>query len=177
VRSYGRSSPPRPRRKHKFNPRPGRKAAAASSRSSAGAEAEGEGDLFVRTVLGSVPFGEAARWPVSVSLSEAAAYCAWLYPPAAGGGGGTAGRLPTEAEWLAAGAGARPNKLRSVHLTRKQWAPFPVGSAPVSDSAWGVSDTLGNGWEWTSSEFHGNPGFSPYMPAYPGYRLESLHAR
>src|SRR6266851_3490101 len=48
------------------------------------------------------------------------------------------------------------------------WDPSPVGSYPRGASAHGVHDLLGNGWEWTRTEFKPFPGFSP-MPFYPGY--------
>jgi formylglycine-generating enzyme required for sulfatase activity len=38
-------------------------------------------------------------------------------------------------------------------------------------SAWGVHDLVGNGWEWTSTEFAPFPGFEP-MPSYPEYSAE-----
>ncbi len=38
----------------------------------------------------------------------------------------------------------------------------------AGDSAFGVSQLLGNGWEWTSTVFGPFPGFKP-MPTYPGY--------
>jgi formylglycine-generating enzyme required for sulfatase activity len=44
----------------------------------------------------------------------------------------------------------------------------PVTSTPAGDSAFGVSQLLGNGWEWTSTPFAPFPGFEPF-PFYPGY--------
>src|SRR5213594_4814460 len=53
-------------------------------------------------------------------------------------------------------------------LNFKSWEPSPVGSHPAGASAFGVHDLVGNGWEWTRTEFAPFPGFTP-MPFYPGY--------
>src|SRR6266852_1113190 len=50
----------------------------------------------------------------------------------------------------------------------KAWDPLPVGSHPAGASAFGVHDLVGNGWEWTRTEFAAFPGFTT-MPFYPGY--------
>jgi formylglycine-generating enzyme required for sulfatase activity len=51
------------------------------------------------------------------------------------------------------------------------WDPVPVGSYPAGASAWGVHDLVGNGWEWTSTPFHGFRGFQP-MASYPNYSAD-----
>jgi formylglycine-generating enzyme required for sulfatase activity len=43
-----------------------------------------------------------------------------------------------------------------------------VDATPAGDSARGVSQLIGNGWEWTSTLFGPFPGFQPF-PFYPGY--------
>jgi formylglycine-generating enzyme required for sulfatase activity len=43
-----------------------------------------------------------------------------------------------------------------------------VGGFPQGQSAFGVFDLMGNGWEWTSSEFAGFAGFRQFS-FYPGY--------
>jgi formylglycine-generating enzyme required for sulfatase activity len=43
-----------------------------------------------------------------------------------------------------------------------------VGTHPAGASAFGVQDLVGNGWEWTQTEFAPFPGFKP-MSFYPGY--------
>ena len=53
----------------------------------------------------------------------------------------------------------------------RHWDPVPVGSHPAGASAWGVEDLAGNGWEWTSTVFHGFPGFAA-MASYPEYSAD-----
>ncbi len=48
------------------------------------------------------------------------------------------------------------------------WDPMDVDSTPAGDSAFGVSQLVGNGWEWTSTPFAPFPGFEPFA-FYPGY--------
>jgi iron(II)-dependent oxidoreductase len=48
------------------------------------------------------------------------------------------------------------------------WDPIPVTGTPGGDSAFGVSQMVGNGWEWTSTEFGPFPGFENFS-FYPGY--------
>jgi formylglycine-generating enzyme required for sulfatase activity len=43
-----------------------------------------------------------------------------------------------------------------------------VGAHPGGASAFGVQDLVGNGWEWTQTEFAPFPGFAA-MPFYPSY--------
>jgi formylglycine-generating enzyme required for sulfatase activity len=43
-----------------------------------------------------------------------------------------------------------------------------VGAFPQGQSAFGVADLVGNGWEWTSSVFAPFPGFRPFS-FYQGY--------
>lgn len=108
-------------------------------------------------------------WPVYVSHAEASAYARW------------AGKsLPTEAQWHRAAYGDRrgPNRefpwgndsrivgKGNFHFSR--WDPAPVTAYPENVSAFAVAGTLGNGWEWCSTEFAPFPGFEPF-PFYPGY--------
>ncbi len=127
---------------------------------------DGERWLY-RTMFEDVPLP--LEWPVYVSHAEAKAYAKW------------AGlRLPSEAEWQRAAYGTARGEERSYpwgeaapDATRgnfdfAQWSPVPVNATPSGQSAFGVSDMLGNGWEWTSTEFGPFPGFEPF-PFYPGY--------
>jgi iron(II)-dependent oxidoreductase len=110
-------------------------------------------------------------WPVYVSQAEAKAYARW------------AGKsLPSEAEWQRAAYGM-PNgeeqdcpypwgneapAARFGNFDFASWDPAPVNAFPAGQSAFGVEGLLGNGWEWTSTEFAPFPGFEPF-PFYPGY--------
>lgn len=108
-------------------------------------------------------------WPVYVSLKEAQAYAEWV---------GMA--LPTEAQFHRAAFGTRDNKERLYpwgnenptgdqgNFNFQHWDPISVSAVPQGDSDFGVSQLVGNGWEWTSTEFHPFDGFSP-IPTYPGY--------
>jgi len=128
-----------------------------------------------RSMFQNVPFDEAPEvldWPVYVSQAEASAYARW------------AGKsLPTEAEWQRAayctpGGSTRPypwgSQLPNASLGNfdlRHWDPMPVNSFPQSQSAFGVHDILGNGWEWTSTAFAPFPGFEPF-PFYRGYSAD-----
>jgi iron(II)-dependent oxidoreductase len=68
-------------------------------------------------------------------------------------------RLPTEAEWEAAAAGAA---VDAANLGRQRWAPDPIGSRPATASRHGVEQLFGDVWEWTSSPFTGYPGFRAF---------------
>jgi len=131
-----------------------------------------------QTLFDDVPLDEVADWPVYVSWAEARAYSDWR-----------GARLPTEAEWHRAaygtpdgrdrsypwGAGAPSSRHGNFGLER--WSPVPVGRFPEGASAWGVLDLVGNGWEWTRSEFGPFPGFTPYVRTYPGYSADFFDGR
>ncbi len=111
-------------------------------------------------------------WPVYVSQAEAKAYAKW------------AGKsLPTEAEWQRA-AYATPQGDEQAYpwgneapidsfgnFDFARWNPVPVNAFPQGRSAFGVQGMLGNGWEWTSTEFAPFPGFEPF-PFYRGYSAD-----
>ncbi len=129
-----------------------------------------DGQWWWRAMFERVPLP--AAWPVYVSHAEAAAYARWR-----------GARLPTEAEFHRAAFGepsggqrrqpwgdAAPAARHGV-FDLASWDPHPAGSHPDGDSAWGVADLVGNGWEWTSSVFAPFPGFTP-LPSYPEYSAD-----
>jgi formylglycine-generating enzyme required for sulfatase activity len=46
-----------------------------------------------------------------------------------------------------------------------------VDAHPAGDSAFGLAQLVGNGWEWTSTAFAPFEGFQPF-PFYPGYSAD-----
>jgi len=120
-----------------------------------------------RTMFGAIPLP--AAWPVYVSHAEAAAYARWAGK-----------KLPTEAQWHRAAYGMpegieRPYpwgssdpEPRHGNFHHQNWDATAVDAHPEGQSAFGVFDLLGNGWEWTSTTFSPLPGFQPFS-FYPGY--------
>ena len=136
------------------------------------------GDRWLyRTMFDEVPLP--LDWPVYVSHAEASAYARW------------AGKsLPTEAEWhrAAYGAAGESERIRLYpwgseapsarfgnptfgNFDFHRWDPTPVSAFPEGQSAFGIDDILGNGWEWTSTVFAPFPGFEPF-PFYRGYSAD-----
>ena len=108
-------------------------------------------------------------WPVYVSHAEASAYACW------------AGKqLPTEAEWHRAAYsspggtessypwGNSPPDRTHGNFHFESWDAAAVDAHPAGASAFGVFDLLGNGWEWTRTQFAPFPGFRAFS-FYPGY--------
>ena len=125
---------------------------------------------LLRTMFDEVPLP--MDWPVYVSHAEATAYARW------------AGKsLPTEEEWQRAAYGTTEGSERVYpwgnaapdlsfgNFDFDRWDPTPVNAFPAGQSAFGVDDMLGNGWEWTSSNFAPFPGFEPF-PFYRGYSAD-----
>ena len=108
-------------------------------------------------------------WPVYVSHAEASAYAKWM-----------GRKLPSEAQFHRAAFGTRDGSERSYpwgddapdtrlgNFDFRQWEPSPSGAHPEGASAFGIHDLVGNGWEWTRTEFAPFPGFVP-VPFYAGY--------
>ncbi len=94
--------------------------------------------------------------------------------------------LPTEAEWHRAAyrddqqqypwGDAAPNGVHG-NFDFADWDPVSVSAHPAGDSADGVSQMIGNGWEWTSTPFKGFDGFeaSSYYPGYSANFFDDDH--
>ena len=130
---------------------------------------DGGGWLY-RAMFAEIPLP--GEWPVYVSHAEASAYARW------------AGKeLPTEAQFHRAAYGTPQGTERAYswgddppsaghgNFDFQSWSPAPVGAHPAGNSAWGVADLLGNGWEWTSTVFGPFPGFERFS-FYPGYSAD-----
>ena len=126
-----------------------------------------EGQWFYRAMFEEIELP--LDWPVYVSHAEAAAYARF------------AGKsLPTEAQFHRAAYGTQEGTERAYpwgdappdagrgNFDFQRWDPVAVGSYPDGQSAFGLDDMLGNGWEWTSSTFAPLPGFVAF-PFYSGY--------
>jgi formylglycine-generating enzyme required for sulfatase activity len=113
-------------------------------------------------MFGSVPLP--LDWPVYVSHEQASAYAAWK-----------GGRLPTEAEFHRAAYTdpVRPDSRRD-NYDFQSWDPIPVHGSP--ENASGPVQMVGNGWEWTATEFGPFPGFRTF-DFYPGYSAPFFDGR
>ena len=107
--------------------------------------------------------------PVYVTQLEAQAYATWIGKS-----------LLTEEQFHRAAYGAASDNHRAYpwgnaeptpergNFDFRCWDPEPIHARPAGDSAFGVSQLVGNGWEWTCTPFAPLPGFQPH-DHYPGY--------
>ena len=107
--------------------------------------------------------------PVYVTHDEAVAYASWRGKS-----------LPTEAQFHRAAYGSPYGAERAYpwgdgapaahygNFDFNGWDPASVSAHPSGDSAFGVAQLVGNGWEWTATRFGPFEGFRPF-PTYPGY--------
>ena len=124
-------------------------------------------ELLYRGMFESVPLP--LDWPVYVTQRQAQAYAAWLGKD-----------LPSEHQFHRAAFGTHSQSSRQYpwgdsppnpnlgNFDFKRWDPEPVTAAPGNESAFGMRQMLGNGWEWTSTQFAPFEGFAA-SPHYPGY--------
>ncbi len=113
------------------------------------------------------------HWPVYVTELEAESYACWLdkslpteeqFHRAAYAVSGTASRGDDR---LYPWGNEKPTRERG-NFNFVRWDPEPVYASPAGNSYWGVSQLVGNGWEWTRSTFEAFAGFRP-RETYPGY--------
>ncbi len=116
------------------------------------------GALFYRGMFEEIPLP--LDWPVYVTQLEAADYAKWLGK-----------ELPTEEQFHRAAYATAPgeNSLypwgdaepthKRGNFDFKRWDPEAVNATPAGNSAWGVSQLVGNGWEWPSTVFGPCPRF------------------
>lgn len=130
-----------------------------------------DGGFQLRCMFGEIPLP--LSWPVYTSFENASAYAAWadrsiiseiqFHRSAFGTIAGAERSYP----W-----GEAEPEARHGCFDFHSWDPQPVDAAsPAGDSAFGVTQLVGNGWEWTSSEFAPLPGFAPF-PFYRGYSAD-----
>ena len=108
--------------------------------------------------------------PVWVSFAEAQAFCQWR--------GKT---LPTESQYHRAAYGTDSGAERPVMHPAGNYGligftPTAVDAHPEGASNFGVEDLIGNGWEWTRTEFAPFSGFEP-IASYPGYSADFFDNR
>lgn len=134
-----------------------------------------QGQWFVVSRDDRVPFQ--GDWPVYVSHAEASAYARWCGKS-----------LPSEAQWQRAAYGDADAADRPYpwgqqnpgtehgHFDFAGWDPMPVNAHPSGASPFGVEGLLGNGWEWTASEFAPFEGFEAFS-FYRGYSADFFDGR
>jgi len=129
----------------------------------------GEYSEFVRETNNPAPshwpngkpvFGQ-ENWPVvNVSVEDALNFAKWRSQR-----DGVTYRLPREDEWEYAARGGDQNYLypwgnnwETERAVISEAFPKAVGFFPEGNNRWGVSDLIGNVWEWTSTTIAFYPG-------------------
>jgi formylglycine-generating enzyme required for sulfatase activity len=115
------------------------------------------GEWFYRGMLCEMPLP--ANWPVYASHVQATEYARWVGKS-----------LPSEAQFHRAASGVWGRRLLG-NLDFRYPDAVPVTAIPGGNSEFGVSQLVGNGWEWTSTAFQPFSGFKPF-PSYPGYSAD-----
>lgn len=125
------------------------------------------GGWYLRGMFDLIPLPLYA--PVYVTYEQATEYALWKNK-----------HLPSEAQFHRAAYASRDGSEHEypwggqdpAHVKGafdfSGWDPVDVSATPECDSEYGVSQLVGNGWEWTSTLFEPFPGFKP-SPSYPGY--------
>jgi len=127
------------------------------------------GQWLYRAMFREVPLP--LDWPVFVTGEQAVAYAHWRGK-----------RLMSEAEFHRAVGnrlypwGDSPPTPERGNFDFTRWDPEPVNATPGGDSEHGVSQLVGNGWEWTSTVFTPFAGFQAF-PFYPGYSANFFDGR
>lgn len=129
-----------------------------------------DGEWRLRATFEELPMPKS--WPVYVTHQQAVAYANWAGM-----------RLPTEPEFHRAAYGTPSGEERLFpwgnetpdyrfgNFDFARYDPEPVNAHPAGASAWGVEDLIGNGWEWTATQFGPLDGFAP-MASYPQYSTD-----
>jgi formylglycine-generating enzyme required for sulfatase activity len=102
-------------------------------------------------------------WPVYVTLEQAQAYAKWKGKS-----------LPSEAQFHRAAYDNGESGFARENVDFRRWDPEPVTASPPN--ALGVSQLVGNGWEWTATPFAPFAGFQA-APFYPGYSANFFDGR
>ena len=110
-------------------------------------ERDGEGG-WVRTAMGRTEPVDPRLPVIHVSWQEADAFARWAGK-----------RLPTEAEWEAAAAGASRER---ANLDELSFGCAPAGAYADGSADCGAVQMLGDVWEWTSSDFTAYRGFEAF---------------